>query len=479
MAQVGKPLMPWQREILRDAFGKREDGKWSAFEVGLFMPRQNGKGVIIEAMELYGLFMLRESQIIHSAHLFSTSQKSFQRLKELIDGSDWLTKRVAKISEAHGKEGFTLTRKMGGGQLEYKARTMHSARGFSGNRIVLDEAYSLKAGNMSAMTPTLLTLPNSQLTYFSSPPDDDTGPMPEDAFLPSVRRRGTAGTGRICYWEWSPPDGADPGNPDVWYWCNPSLGYLIDEEAMADQWTIYEGAGKVDKYTTEMLGKWPDDADSRWAVISEADYAALLDETSSARDPLVFGLDTTPERTHSSIAAVGLRADGDLHGEVVDHAPGTSWLVARAVELERRWKPTYWAIDAGGAAGFVIPALEAEGLTVKSLTTRNVGQAYGMFRSAASSEERGEAPESEWAPGLSDEDSTVAVPRLRIRPGRHAAAVAGAVEGAGTRRVGDGTSWDRRTTNVVISPLVALTNAVFGFMTRPPEVDQPFFGAWR
>ena len=37
---------------------ERADGNWSAFEVGVNVPRQNGKGGIIEARELAGLFLL-------------------------------------------------------------------------------------------------------------------------------------------------------------------------------------------------------------------------------------------------------------------------------------------------------------------------------------------------------------------------------------------------------------------------------------
>jgi hypothetical protein len=74
----------------------------------------------------------------------------------------------------------------------------------------------------------------------------------------------------------------------------------------------------------------------------------------------------------------------------------------------------------------------------------------------------------------------VPVPRIHIRPGRYGAALAGAAEGASTRRVGDGTTWDRKSTSTVISPLVSLTDAVWGFVTLPPpEPEQGFFAAWR
>jgi hypothetical protein len=57
---------------------ERADGKWAAFEVGLNVARQNGKGSILEARELAGLFLLGERLIIHSAHEFATSLEAFR-----------------------------------------------------------------------------------------------------------------------------------------------------------------------------------------------------------------------------------------------------------------------------------------------------------------------------------------------------------------------------------------------------------------
>lgn len=469
MEQVGKPLMPWQREILRDAFGRRADGKWSSFEVGLFVARQNGKGVVIEAIELYALFMLRESQIIHSAELFSTSQKAFRRLQGLIEGSDWCRKRVAKVSEAHGKEGFVLTSKMGGGMLEYKARTLHSARGFSGDRIVLDEAYGLQAGPMAAMTPTLLTFPNAQINYFSSPPDDETGPMPQDAFLPSIRAGGKAGDPQMTYWEWSPRKGAKPADPDTWHECNPSMGYLIDEESMRKQFRIYERASKVDKFSTEMLGAWPDHGDAQWLVITEDQWAAAADPDVAMSDPVAMCIDTAPDRSTSCIAMAGAVGE-DVAMEVVDERDGTGWVPARVVELVRRWKPCRLVIDAKGAAGALIPDIEAA-LKLASLKCeivdlgfRGVAAAYGMVYDALT----GKVAEGD---DLVDPD----VPRVRRLWHRDDPRLNAAVAGATTRKVGsEGTAWDRRDTAVNISPLAACTGAVWGFVTRPTEVATPW-----
>src|SRR5262245_23737747 len=80
-AHAGLELFPWQQHVLDVGLRERADGNWSAFEVAVNVPRQNGKGGIIEARELAGLFLLKERLIIHSAHEFKTSRVAFQRIQ--------------------------------------------------------------------------------------------------------------------------------------------------------------------------------------------------------------------------------------------------------------------------------------------------------------------------------------------------------------------------------------------------------------
>ena len=96
-ASAGLILDPWQEAVLEWSLGVSEDGKWSSFEVGLIVPRQNGKGAILEARELAGLFLWDEQLIIHTAHEFSTAQEHFRRILLMIEGYDHLRKRVKKI----------------------------------------------------------------------------------------------------------------------------------------------------------------------------------------------------------------------------------------------------------------------------------------------------------------------------------------------------------------------------------------------
>ena len=49
-ASVGLELDDWQAMVLRDAHGVDEEGRWAAFEVGVNVSRQNGKGGILNVV---------------------------------------------------------------------------------------------------------------------------------------------------------------------------------------------------------------------------------------------------------------------------------------------------------------------------------------------------------------------------------------------------------------------------------------------
>jgi hypothetical protein len=62
--------------------------------------------------------------------------------------------------------------------------------------------------------------------------------------------------------------------------------------------------------------------------------------------------------------------------------------------------------------------------------------------------------------------------RLRWRSDRHALVLTTAVKGGVKRDIGEGSAWDRANSAVDISPLVAMSNAVFTFVSTvvPPPV---------
>jgi hypothetical protein len=104
-AEAGLELDDWQAWHLQESLGVRADGRWSAFEVGLSVPRQNGKGGIVEARALAGLFLFEERLLTYTAHEFKTAQEHFLRVRDCLDLlPPKYRRRVKQVREAHGSE---------------------------------------------------------------------------------------------------------------------------------------------------------------------------------------------------------------------------------------------------------------------------------------------------------------------------------------------------------------------------------------
>lgn len=389
MAVVGKPLDDWQAYVARHARAQRADGRFAAFEVGVNVPRQNGKNVIVEAVELDGLFLDPDCTVItHSAHLFSTARKAFRELEDLIRSTPDLFRQVVgtegkapdedvrgiKTSSAEMSiQIMPSENKPKGAKITYLARSAGSARGLTGDLVILDEAYDLTADQIAAMMPTMAARSmdgNPQIYYTSS------AGMPSSAVWEEVRARGVAGDSpRLAYFEWSADDVAESDNRDAWYQANPGLGVRIDEEYVAE--TEFRGMDE-ERFRRERLGIWARLGDE--SGLSGRQWARQLDDVSQPGARLVFGLDVSPSRDSAAITVVSEREDGKFHVELVDYRVGTDWVVERARQLQEAWEPdTGLVIDAGSGAGSLVPELVRSRVKVLQVTGREYWQACGLF----------------------------------------------------------------------------------------------------
>jgi phage terminase large subunit-like protein len=425
-AMAGLHLYPWQKLVLTESLGENGEGddrKWAAFEVGLIVPRQNGKGSCLEARELFGLFLEpRERLILHSAHEFKTASEAFLRVKQCIDSSDWLTRKVKNIRTSHGEEGIEL---IDGSRLRFVARSTGSGRGFTGDCLILDEAYNLGSGEMAALLPTLSARPNPQVWYTSS------AGMITSEQLRQVRIRGRRGdSGRLAYYEWSCPEDADLDDPQNWAQANPTMGYRIDESFVAAE----RLALPDDVFARERLGIWQED--NVQTVIDLKLWATITDPDSRPGESLVFSIDIKPDSSAACISSAGRRTDGRMHVKVVDHRPGIGWIIERIAQLVERYKPVAVVLDPSGPAGSLLGDLAELEIEPKLVSAREMAQACGAFH------------------------NDVINDRLR-HTGQET--LTSALRQAKTRPLGDAWAWSRRDSRGDISPLVAATLSTHGF----------------
>lgn len=431
---AGLVLDPWQERVLTHALGERADGSWAAFEVGLCVSRQNGKGSLLEARELAGLFLLGERFIVHSAHQFDTSLEAFRRLLMLIEDTPDLSRRVKRVVRSHGEEGIELH---GGQRIRFRTRTKGGGRGFTGDCLILDEAMILPESAHGALLPTLSARPNPQVWYTGSAVDQLV--HPDGVVFARVRERGVRGDPGLAYFEWSlgaaTPDEVDDlvaADPDVWAAANPALGIRIALEHVGHEHRSMDS--RTFKVERLGVGDWPRTDGLDESVIDPKLWAQLEDKTSTALDPVVFALDVTPDRARASIVAVGHRADGLFHVETVDRQPGTEWVVGRLAALVARHKPSAVVCDAIGPVSSLLPALGVAGIVPETVTGTEMGQACGYLYDMVQQQ------------------------RVRHVGGPE---MMQAIRGAARRPLGDAWAWSRKTSSVDIAPLVALTLGVW------------------
>lgn len=431
-AFAGLELDPWQEDCVRAILSVKPDGLWSAPVAGFCLPRQNGKGGVIEAVELAGLWLIDSDELqIHTAHLFATAREAWRRIVGLIEGNDEL-REDARIIRSHGEEGVELRN---GKRLLFKARGSGSGRGFSGDRVFIDEAMIVKEAMVGDMMPTLSARPNPQVVYTGSAVDRMV--HPEGIVFARVRERGVKGDDRLAYFEWSlvfgSPDDVPAGvaaDPGAWAEANPAFGIRIDAEfTESERRTMSPRTFAVERLG---VGDWPVTDPDAGAVIPLDVWRRWADPSSAIDGRVVLAFDVSPDRSCAAIAAGGLRDDEIAHGEVIDRGAGTGWIVPRLVELKAAHNVSEIVCDGAGPAAAVADECKRAGIRVTVLTTRDFVRACGGFF-----------------------DRVANGSFRHLGEGVLEASVRGAVK----RPLGDAWAWSRKG-SVDATPLVAVTLAV-------------------
>ncbi len=426
----------FQADVLEGLLAVDANERLTHFEGGVNMARQNGKGGILEMLELDALFNWPgQNLIIHSAHEFATAMEHQRRLEGLVQNTPELHARVAHYRHSNGTESIVLK---SGSRIIFKARTKGGSRGFSGDLLVWDEAMVLPDHVVGAMMPTLRASQapyGPMVVYAGSAVDQEVHEY--GVVWAKVRERGMAGDPGLCYFEWSAhvddlADLTDEMLMDrrLWAQANPALGSRIDVDHMARELQSMP----VRTAAVELLGigDWPRTDGQSDTVISLEDWTALEDRKSKLQEPFCLAFDVSPER-RTSIAIAGRNQHDDFHVEIQECKAGTGWVVERIVEMVERGDPEVVVCDATGPASSLLVALTEAGVRVETVSSTDHGRACGRLVDMVS-------------------DGTLAhLGSDELRD---------AIRGSKTRSLGDAWAWDRKHSSVDISPLVAATLAL-------------------
>lgn len=445
---LGSPLMPWQRHVADVALEVDPvTGRLVYREVILTVPRQSGKTLLLLCA------------MVHRAQGFGQRQRILYTAQTRNDARrKWEDEHVEVLKRSPLKQLFTVRKSNGSEAIHWRNGSMHgitsstekAGHGETLDLGVIDEAFAHEDARLEqGLRPTMITRPQPQLWVVS------TAGTRKSTFLrakvDAARARCELGlTASVASFEWSTPGDADPADPATWWGCMPALGHVrpdgsgITEESIRAE---FEGM-ELSDFRRAFLNQWPDDAPEEWLVVPRVTWTDLADPPPEGGPgpqivgQVCFAADINPERSHGAIDLAGLRSDGRTQVEVVAHKRGTGWMVARAVELDQKWNPIGWVVDAAGPAGSLVAPMEAAGLNVIKPTARDATHAAQGFYDAC----------------MTDDLRHLDDPALNS-----------ALAGAQRRPLGDAWAWARKGLSVDISPLVAASYARWGFVTRTRE----------
>lgn len=351
---TGRVLDPWQKLALDVAMALNPRRTWLCFEFAMIISRQNGKGEVLIALELAWLFIFHEPLVIHTAHLYETTRQHFDKMLAIVMTTPFLRKRLLrKPAEGKGSEDIVvaprhvkrlpsctaLCRFCRPAELNFMSRKGGAGRGFTGNKVVYDEAMYLDADMMAAGVPTMATRSaDAQIVYAGS------AGFKHSTQLAVVRNRGMrGGDPELGYlaWEIDRPvydengrlaSGDDPTDPRTWAKVNPAIGrpvagitpeYIRKEARALGGWHSLQ-------WQTERLGvgDWPEDGEA-WAVIGKDEWKKARDDLSEVdmTRPICLGIDAENEITTISLCGWKLGHRDKRHIEVIARHRGSSWVV--------------------------------------------------------------------------------------------------------------------------------------------------------
>ncbi len=441
---AGLYLDPWQQFVLLNSLNTKGDGKLAAMIVGLCVGRQNGKGSILEARQLVGLFLRpQERLIIHSAHQFGTSLEHFRRILSLIESTPVLDQQVRRVARSHGEEGIEL---LDGSRLNFRTRNKGGARGFTGDTVYLDEAMELSDPFFGALMPTISARSvqgDPQIWVSGSAVDQEI--FDNGIVFSRIRQSGVRGDDpSLMYCEWSAPfetmdEVVDASDPEMIAMATPGLGIRI---AFGHIMGEMRSMGRREFLTERLgVGDWPDPDPEAGGIIKLEDWNALVDTQSVTKDPIFFAYDVSPDRKWSTIAVSGANTAHNMHIEVVKRDKGTDWVPAELVRLTKKHKYVSVLTDGIGPGASLLHELEPHGVKVDTVNTQEHAQACGLLFDSVERKTLRHLGQPE---------------------------LAQAIKGAATRPLSDSWAWSRKNSNVDISPLVACTLAHWGATEHRP-----------
>ena len=331
---LGKNLYPWQEWALKhmlEITGELGSEWHFRFRtVVIMVSRQCGKTVLSEVLASFFLNVLCVDSIFGTSLSLDKAEEVWEAVIADQENIPELSSEIDRVSRTNGNKRLILT-----GLRQYKvgAPTRRAGRGDSNDLVMLDELREHRDWETwAAAAASINAKPNGIIVCFSNAGDPDSivlRQLREQAIAKIEHRSandygGSVDDDTLGLFEWSAPDGAETDDIEALAQANPALGYgyVTERSLLSNRQTFPEN-----KFRSECMcqqvetilpqpfpdGAWQNGIDERSRIAAESD--------------IWYGIDLSDNRQWTTIAACGMRDDGDYHIEVVARRVGTEWAI--------------------------------------------------------------------------------------------------------------------------------------------------------
>lgn len=326
-AETGREPQPWQTLLIDNILATNEDGLWVHPKYGYSVPRRNGKGEILTIRELYGLSI--GEHILHTAHRTTTSSSASKRLAALLKAKGYEEILRPKKNEVY-VNAYTYSKQFGleritlldtGGSVDFRTRTSTGGLGEGFDLLIIDEAQEYTDDQQSTLQYVVSDSPNPQIILCGTPPTA----VSKGTVFPKLRDSCLMGSADEVGWaEWSVDQMSDVNDINLWYLCNPAMGYQLTERKIKNE----DKTDEID-YNIQRLGLWI--KYNQKSVITEAEWLALeVEKVPERAGKKLLGIKYGIDGANAAMSIAFKTTDGRIFVECIDCRPariGNEWMI--------------------------------------------------------------------------------------------------------------------------------------------------------
>lgn len=344
---LGRPGMPWQREVWDTATEVDRFGNLVYEIVLVTVPRQSGKTTLFGPVQIHRALILPSCKTFYTAQTGQAARARFNDLYNLIDGSPMKPHVIRRRSA--GDEALTWPN---GSSNRIFAPVDSALHGETPPLVGLDEIweYDELLGDAileGAIIPAQITLVGRRQVWLMS-----TAGTAESVFMKKWVERGRANEAardrgeslpypKLAYFEASLPAGADPYDPEAIARFHPAVGHT---QTVDDLLAIAANTSRA-TWLRAFCNVWTETSDP---LIPVEAWDAMGDSSiGAARSDVAVSWEVAPDNDMGAIMATW-REGGIAHTRVLHAAPGTQWMEELLVTIHNTWSPRAFGADDGG-----------------------------------------------------------------------------------------------------------------------------------